>query len=142
MIFLFIGLPLLVAAVLPLIGKISKKFLPDLLANAVFLFLFILAITSGRQLISQGPVLKQLDWFGETLNVQVAVDGFGLFMLMAISLVTLCVGLFSIDYMDHYGSKANYYALLLMMMVGMNGLVLVTDLFGVYLFLEVAAIAS
>jgi multicomponent Na+:H+ antiporter subunit D len=142
LIFLFIGLPLLGAAVLPLIGKISKKFLPDLLANAVFLILFILAITSGRQMISQGPVLKQLNWLGETLNIQVAVDGFGLFMLMAISLVTLCVGLFSIDYMDHYGSKANYYALLLMMMVGMNGLVLVTDLFNIYLFLEVAAIAS
>ena len=63
-------------------------------------------------------------------------------MLMAIALVTLCVGLFSINYMEHYGAKANYYALLLMMMTGMNGLVLVTDLFGVYLFLEVAAIAS
>lgn len=142
MIFLFIGLPLLAAAVLPLVGKISKKFLPDLISNAVFLFLLIVAATSGRQMISHGPALKQLDWFGEPINIHVAVDGFSLFMLMAISLVTLCVGLFSINYMDHYGAKANYYALLLMMMVGMNGLVLVTDLFGVYLFLEVAAIAS
>ncbi len=142
MIFLFIGLPLLVAAVLPLIGKVSKKILPDLLTNAVFLFLFVLAVTSGRQMISQGPVLKQLNWLGEPINIQVAVDGFSLFMLMAIALVTLCVGLFSINYMDHYGSKANYYALLLMMMTGMNGLVLVTDFFSLYLFLEVAAIAS
>ena len=142
MIFLFIGAPLLVAALMPLIGKISKKFLPDLLSNAVFLFLLVLAATTGRQMISQGPVLKQLQWLGEPINIQVAVDGFSLFMLMAISLVTLCVGLFSINYMDHYGSKANYYALLLMMVAGMNGLVLVTDLFGIYLFLEVAAIAS
>jgi len=142
LIFLFIGAPLLVAALMPLIGKISKKFLPDLLSNAVFLFLLVLAATTGRQMISQGPVLKQLQWLGEPINIQVAVDGFSLFMLMAISLVTLCVGLFSINYMDHYGSKANYYALLLMMVAGMNGLVLVTDLFGIYLFLEVAAIAS
>ncbi len=96
---------------------------------------------AGRS-ISQGPVLKQLDWLGEALSIQVAVDGFSLFMLMAIALLTLAVGLFSINYMEHYGAKANYYALLLMMMAGMNGLVLVTDLFGVYLFLEVAAIAS
>jgi multicomponent Na+:H+ antiporter subunit D len=142
LIFLFIGLPLLVAALLPLIGKISRKFLPDLLSNAVFLFLLVLAVTSGRQMISQGPVLRRLNWFGEPVSIQVVVDGFSLFMLMVISLVTLCVGLFSINYMDHYGSKANYYALLLMMMTGMNGLVLVTDLFGIYLFLEVAAIAS
>jgi multicomponent Na+:H+ antiporter subunit D len=142
LIFLFIGLPLVVAAFMPLIGKISKKVLPDLLANAVFLFLLVLAVTSGRQLIGQGPVVQSLSWLGEPVAVQVAVDGFSLFMLMTIALVTLCVGLYSVSYMKHYGSKANYYALLLVMVTGMNGLVLVTDLFQVYLFLEVAAIAS
>ncbi len=142
MIFLFIGLPLVTAALLPLIGKISKRVLPDLLANAVFLLLLVLATTAGRQVISQGPTFKQLSWLGEPVGITVAVDGFSLFMLMAISLLTLCIGLFSINYMERYGSKASYYALLLMMVAGMNGLVLVTDLFNIYLFLEVAAIAS
>jgi len=142
LIFLYIGLPLLVAAILPLVGKISKKFLPDLLANGVFLTLFVLALTSGRRLIGSGPVLQQFRWMGEDTGIALAVDGFSLFMLMAIALVTLCVGLYSINYMEHYGSKSVYYALLLMMMTGMNGLVLAADLFQVYLFLEVAAIAS
>ena len=142
MIFLFIALPLVVAAFMPLIGKVSSKVLPDLLANTVFLFLLVLAVTSGRQLIGQGPVLQSLSWLGEPVAIQIAVDGFSLFMLMAVSLVTFCVGLYSINYMTHYGSKANFYALLLMMVAGMNGLVLVTDLFQVYLFLEVAAVAS
>src|SRR4030067_1401514 len=44
--------------------------------------------------------------------------------------------------MEHAGGKANYHALYLIMIAGMNGLILVNDLFGVYLFLEVAAIAS
>ncbi len=142
MIFLYIGLPLLVAALLPLVGKISKRFLPDLLANGVFLTLFVLAATSGRRLIAGGAVLQQFRWMGEDTGIALAVDGFSLFMLMAIALVTLCVGLYSISYMEHYGSKSVYYALLLMMMTGMNGLVLAADLFQVYLFLEVAAVAS
>jgi multicomponent Na+:H+ antiporter subunit D len=142
LIFLYIGLPLLVAALLPLVGKISKRFLPDLLANGVFLTLLVLAVTSGRRLIGAGPVLQQFRWMGEDTGIALAVDGFSLFMLMAIALVTLCVGLYSISYMEHYGSKSVYYALLLMMMTGMNGLVLAADLFQVYLFLEVAAIAS
>jgi multicomponent Na+:H+ antiporter subunit D len=141
-IFLYIGLPFLAAAVLPLVGKISKRVLPDLLANGVFLTLFVLAVTSGRRLIGAGPVLQQFRWMGEDVGITLAVDGFSLFMLMAIALVTLCVGLYSINYMEHYGSKSVYYALLLMMMTGMNGLVLASDLFQVYLFLEVAAIAS
>jgi multicomponent Na+:H+ antiporter subunit D len=141
-IFLYIGLPLLAAAVLPLVGKISKRVLPDVLANGVFLTLFVLAVTSGRRLIGAGPVLQQFRWMGEDVGISLAVDGFSLFMLMAIALVTLCVGLYSINYMERYGSKSVYYALLLMMMTGMNGLVLASDLFQVYLFLEVAAIAS
>ena len=44
--------------------------------------------------------------------------------------------------MEHYGAKANYYALFLVMVAGMNGLVLSADLFNVYIFLEVAAVAS
>ena len=142
MIFLYIALPLAVAAVLPLVGKVSKKFLPDLMANAVFFLLLVYAVTGGRQLIGEGPFLQKLNWLGESFNIQVAVDGFSQFMLMVIALICLAVGLFSINYMDHYGSKAVYYALLLVMAAGMNGLVLVTDLFQVYIFLEVAAVAS
>ncbi len=142
MIFLFIALPLIIAGLLPLIGKISKKVLPDILANGVFLALLVYAVLVGKSLISQGPILQQLIWLGEPVNIHMALDGFSLFMLVAISLVGLCVGLYSINYMDHYGDKATYYALLLIMLAGMNGLVLVTDLFQVYLFLEVAAVAS
>jgi multicomponent Na+:H+ antiporter subunit D len=142
LLFLYLGLPLLVAALLPLVGKVSKKALPDLLGNATLAFLFVYAATGARTIIAGGPVVQRLSWFGETVNLQVAVDGLGLFMLMAIQLVSLAVGLFSIDYMEHYGAKANYYALLLVMVAGMNGLVLSTDLFNVYIFLEVAAVAS
>jgi multicomponent Na+:H+ antiporter subunit D len=142
LIFLYIGLPLVVAAVLPLVGKVSKKVLPDVLANGVFLFLFAYAVTGARGLLAGGALRQTFAWFGEPLGIQIAVDSFSLFMLTVIALVSACVGLYSISYMEHYGAKANYYALLLMMVAGMNGLVLVTDLFQVYIFLEVAAIAS
>ncbi|MDD8025273.1 MAG: NADH-quinone oxidoreductase subunit M [Acidobacteriota bacterium] len=142
MIFLYIGLPLIVAAVLPLVGKVSKKVLPDVLANGVFLFLFAYAVTGARGLLAGGALHQTFAWFGEPLGIQIAVDGFSLFMLTVVALVSACVGLYSISYMEHYGAKANYYALLLMMVAGMNGLLLVTDLFQIYIFLEVAAVAS
>jgi len=142
LIILFVALPLVVAGILPLIGKLSRRVLPDLLANAALLFLLVFAVAAGRPLIAGGPVVQQLTWFGEAVNIQLALDGFSLFMLMVVSLVSLAVGVFSIDYMEHYGAKANYYALLLVMVAGMNGLVLSTDLFNLYVFLEVAAVAS
>lgn len=142
MIFLYIGLPLAVAAVLPLAGKASKKVLPDLLSNAVLAGLLVYAATGARALLAQGPIIQQVRWFGDAVNIRIALDGFSLFMLMAIQLVSLCVALYSINYMEHYGAKANYHALLLVMVAGMNGLVLSQDLFSVYIFLEVAAVAS
>jgi len=142
LIFLYIALPLAVAAVLPLVGKISKKALPDLLGNATLAFLLVYTATGAKALLAGGPLVQRLSWFGETVNLQVSVDGFGLFMLLAVQLVSLAVGLFSVNYMDHYGAKANYYALLLVMIAGMNGLILSADLFNVYIFLEVAAVAS
>lgn len=142
MIILFVALPLVVAAILPLVGRISRRVVPDLAANATLLFLLVYALAVGRPLVAGGPALQQLTWLGESVNLRLALDAFSLLMLVTISLVGLAAGLFSINYMEHYGAKGNYYALLLAMIAGMNGLVLATDLFGVYIFLEVAAIAS
>jgi len=142
MIFPFIAVPLILASFMPLVGRLSKRFFPDLLANLAFLFLLVYSVIIARQLAVEGPTISQLVFLKHDLNIRMALDGYSAFMLMTISLVTLCAGLFSINYMEHYGSKANYYALLLIMVAGMNGLVLVRDLFQIYLFLEVAAIAS
>ena len=142
MIFLFIALPLVVAGLLPLLGRLSKRVLPDALANAVLLFLLVESVLMGKQLAGSGPYVRTFSWLGEPVNLRLAVDGFSLFMLFTVSLVGLCAGIFSIDYMKHYGAKANYWALFLVMIAGMNGLVLSADLFNVYIFLEVAAVAS
>lgn len=142
MIILFVVLPLVVAGILPLVGKVSRRVAPDLLANGTLLFLLVYAAVAGRALIAGGPVLQQSPWLGEAVNIRLALDGFSLLMLVAVALVGLAAALFSVDYMEHYGAKANYYALYLVMIAGMNGLVLATDLFGVYIFLEVAAVAS
>ena len=142
MIFLFVALPLVVAGILPLVGKVSKKVLPDILANGVLAALLALAVVQGRSLISGGPDIETFTWLGEPLTLRLALDGFSLLMLVTVALVGFCITLYSINYMDHYGAKANFYALFLVMLAGMNGLVLVTDLFQVYIFLEVAAVAS
>ncbi|MGB9765236.1 MAG: complex I subunit 5 family protein [Candidatus Saccharicenans sp.] len=142
MVFSFIVIPLLVAAIMPLLGKISKKLIPDVLTNAALAFLLLNSILLIKPIFNKGSIIQNISWMGEKVNLQIALDSFNLFMLFTISLVSLAISLFSIDYLEHYGHKANFYALLLVMIAGMNGLVLVPDLFSIYLFLEVAAVAS
>lgn len=142
MLFLYIIVPLLLAGLLPLLGKLSKRLLPDLLASAAMLFLLVLTVIGARPLISGGGVIQQATWFQAPLNIRLLLDGFSLLMLFTIALVSFVVCIYSIGYMEHYGAKANYYALLLVMIAGMNGLVLSGDLFTIYVFLEMAAVAS
>jgi multicomponent Na+:H+ antiporter subunit D len=139
---LFIAVPLILASIMPLIGKISKRILPDALANLALLFLLVLSATSGKAMAANGPNIVRAAWMGEPVNITLVLDTFSSLMLFTVSLVGFCVALYSIQYMEHYGEKSIFYGLLLLMIAGMNGLVLSDDLFTMYLFLEVAAIAS
>ncbi|MDP2808157.1 MAG: proton-conducting transporter membrane subunit, partial [bacterium] len=76
------------------------------------------------------------------VKISLAMDGFSLLLLLIISLISLFACIYSVNYMEHYGAKGSYYALFMLMVAGMNGLVLTTDLFNMYVFLEVAAVAS
>lgn len=142
LLFLFIAIPLAVASVLPLLSKISKRVLPDLLGNLTLAFLLGYTVWIGKEVLHSGAIVQRLEWLGEPLAIALNLDGFSYLMLFTVSSVALCVTLFSIDYMKHYGEKAPYYALFLMMIAGMNGLLLSPDVFGIFLFLELSAIAS
>ncbi|MBC7350678.1 MAG: hypothetical protein H5U05_12080, partial [Candidatus Aminicenantes bacterium] len=54
MVFSFIVIPLLVAAFLPLIGKFSKKLLPDVLTNAALAYLLFNSILLVKPIFHQG----------------------------------------------------------------------------------------
>jgi hypothetical protein len=59
LIFLFVAIPLVVAGILPLVGRVSKKVLPDILANGVLAALLALAVVQGRRLISGGRISRR-----------------------------------------------------------------------------------
>ena len=54
----------------------------------------------------------------------------------------LAVSLYSVDYMRRFTARSHFYSLFLLMVTGMNGVILAGDLFNLYVFLEVAAVAS
>jgi len=90
---------------------------------------------------------------GETRNVSVNLgktvtgiamvcDGLSKLLLVIISLVAFTSVLFSMSYMKGYTKLHLYYSPLMLMIAGMNGVVLSGDLFNIYVFMEVAAVAS
>ena len=141
MLLLFILLPLAVAAVMPLLDRVSRR-LPDTLASLTVAALF--AMECGYvTLVAGGEVVYwSATKYGVPAGFSLMMDGLSLLFLVTISLVAFFCSIFSSTYMASYGKKSTFYALLLIMIAGMNGLVLTTDLFNLYVFLEVAAVAG
>ena len=132
----FIAVPLVVAFVLPIFSSKGKVF-AMFLAQLVTVSLLVLAIIS----IGQYRVYEVGNW-SIPLGINLVLDGLSSLLLLAIGVVSAAAMLFSVRYMDQYTAKAKYLSLFLLMVAGMNGVVLSGDIFNLFVFLEIASIAS
>ncbi|MHA1180087.1 MAG: complex I subunit 5 family protein [Alphaproteobacteria bacterium] len=139
---LFVALPLGAAFILPVLGKLKVRRLADTVAVLVagcLLALSVWIVLGG----ATGAV-----WIGGwqpgegPLGINLYADGLTRLMLLTMSLVGFVAVLYSVQYMDRFTGKGLYYSLFFLMVAGMNGVVMTGDLFNLYVFLEVAAIAS
>jgi multicomponent Na+:H+ antiporter subunit D len=70
------------------------------------------------------------------------LDGLTAFMLVTINMVAFVIAVYSTDYMERFTSKGMFYTLFLLMVTGMNGVIMAGDLFNLFVFLEIAGVAS
>jgi len=132
----FVAIPLVTAFLLPIFGKKGKS-AASLLANLATISLLVLAVAS----IGQSGVYEIGKW-SIPLGINLVLDGLSSLLLLAISVVSTAAMLFSIRYMEQYTAKAKYLSLFMLMVTGMNGVVLSGDIFNLFVFLEIASIAS
>jgi multicomponent Na+:H+ antiporter subunit D len=136
---LFIAIPLVVAFLLPVFSGLGRKakVVATVLANMTTISLLVLAVVC----IGQSGIYKVGKW-PIPLGINLVLDGLSSLMLLAIGVVSAAAMLFSIRYMEQYTARAKFFSLFLLMVAGMNGVVLSGDIFNVFVFLEIASIAS
>ena len=133
---LFVAIPLASAFFIPMVSRRWRNF-PDIFGNLTTFILFILSLT----LIGSSGLYFMGGW-RPPWGIALVLDGLSVLMLIIVNLVAFASTLFSISYMELYTSKLRYYSLFILMIAGMNGVILTGDLFNLYVFLEIAAIAS
>ena len=133
---IFVAIPLVMAFLLPVFGKKGKS-VATLLANLATVSLLALAVAS----IGQSGVYEIGKW-SIPLGINLVLDGLSSLLLLAISVVSTAAMLFSARYMEQYTAKSKYLSLFMLMVAGMNGVVLSGDIFNLFVFLEIASIAS
>jgi len=140
---LFVAIPLAGGFLMPVVGRLlgprrrACALIPILLAAGVLALAVRLVLLPD----AQTPPY----WMGAwdfPVGISLVADGLSKFIVLIVAVVSLAALLFSTDYMTRYTSPGLYYGLFLLMLAGMNGVVLAGDLFNVFVFLEVAGIAS
>lgn len=138
MLALFIAIPFAFGFIIPLLSQRQEnRIFTDWLANLATLILLLLSFMT----LGQSEVYMMGGW-AAPVGISLVLDGLSSFMLIIINLISFLATLYSINYMETYTGKYKYYSLFLIMVGGMNGVVLSGDLFNLFVFLEIASIAS
>ncbi len=134
----FVVLPLGAAFLVVLVPTRLRK-IADVLANLCALMLLIAA---GIVCVKGITGVYFVGGWEIPVGISMVLDGFSGLMLLTISVITFASTLYSVSYMEQFTWKTKFYCLFLLMVAGMNGVVLSGDFFNLFVFLEIASIAS
>ena len=137
----FVIIPLGVAFLISLFGKKIKN-LGDALANLGTLSLLIFSLYSILLVATHKILVYKVGGWIPPIGICMVLDGLSSFMLVTVNLVSFLVTLYSVNYMERYTDKYRFYTLFMLMLAGMNGIIITGDLFNLFVFLEIASIAS
>lgn len=143
MVSLFITIPLTIAFVISVTGKLYKR-LPEIFGGLSCLVLVVLSfvVLQRLQAANFSPIVYKVGNWGPPVGICMVVDGLSMLILIIVNIVALMSVIFSFSYMDKYTDNTKYYTLFMLMLSGMNGIVITGDLFNMFVFLEIATIAS
>ena len=132
----FVALPLAASLLAQLLARRREGVAEGLAILAMLALTAMSMLTVGRE------GLYQLGGWPTPIGIDLRLDGLATLLLLAVNGVGLAVSLYAVDYMRRYTARRHFYGLFLLMVTGMNGVILAGDLFNLYVFLEVAAVAS
>lgn len=140
---IFVILPLLAAFINAIVGKFSKIF-ADIFVNLINFILMILSFVALYNLsISEIKTFVYLvGGWKIPFGIVMVMDYYTVFMLITVNIVAFFVSLYSISYIERYTEKWGFYSLFELMLAGMNGVIISGDIFNIFVFLEIASIAS
>ena len=135
---LFTTIPVFSAILILLIGKFDKRNFPRIWSALTSLsLLFILAAIWGK-----GTIIHEMGGWKPPFGIVLVKDNLSQLMLLVVNVVAFLTVIYSCSYMRKYEDYLRFFTLFLFMLAGMNGVVLTGDLFNLYVFLEIASIAS
>jgi multicomponent Na+:H+ antiporter subunit D len=131
----------LAAAFVMLLARKRFKSSSDILAVAASLSLTVISFVIALSTASGKAVVNNVGNWPPKIGISLVADGLSSFMLVIANFITLVVSVYSIAYIKKYMDKWKYYSLLMLMAAGVNGVLATSDIFNLFIFMEIASIA-
>lgn len=132
-----VAAPLGGAILILIIGKFWKNFGSFWTLITTFGVLVV-----SIRLLGEAPMVYKIGGWYPPLGIALYMDSLTNLMLLVVNIVAFAAAFFSFAYMKQYTAEFKYYSLFLLMLAGMNGVVVTGDLFNLFVFFEIASIAS
>jgi len=133
--------PLAAGFFIPVLGKKIKP-LGGIVAVAAMAALFLLSVSAAYLIRIDKVLIYNVGRWPGPVGISMVVDGLSCFMLLIVNTVALLVSVYAVEYVKRYTDIWKFFSLFMLMVAGMNGVLVSGDLFNLYVFLEVAAIAA
>ncbi|GGO05590.1 Na+/H+ antiporter subunit A [Saccharibacillus kuerlensis] len=136
--------PFLLAAVLPLLGKMAPRLHKGWVAAVWSAILFMTLIGYSAEIQAGSPINESLAWIPSLgISFTLYLDGLSLLFALLITGMGTLVSIYSIGYMNAAENSLNrFYVCLLIFMGAMLGLVLSDNLLTLYGFWELTSVTS
>ncbi|MDD5230236.1 MAG: proton-conducting transporter membrane subunit [Candidatus Marinimicrobia bacterium] len=133
-------IPLLAAFLITLIsgGRDSWAIVFSILAVISLLALSVFSFLSTG---SQTFIYEMSGW-KIPLTICLVQDALSTFMLVIVNLIALTSLMFSVSYIRQYSAPWKYYALFMLLIAGMNGVIATGDIFNLFVFMEIALFSA
>ena len=138
---MFVILPLGGAFLISLFGKKIKAF-PDIFSNIITSLLLAMSVYSIFLVNSSGVQVYKVGMWVPPVGIAMVLDGLSSFMLFTVNLIAFFIMAYSVNYMEKYTAKWKFHTLFLLMLAGMEGVIITGDIFNLFVFLEIASVAS
>lgn len=139
---LAIAIPLLMSTLIPLIGKKHAAIRNTLAFLGPLGSVGVLALLINPVFVGGEKIVYILGGRIPPFGINLVVDGLSLLLAVLVSGLTLLAVIYSYKYMKKYTGLVQYYALVQLLLAGMNGIILTGDMFNLFVFLEIMAIAA
>jgi multicomponent Na+:H+ antiporter subunit D len=136
----FVVIPLLAAFLIILIAgeKDDWAIILSIIAVISLVVLSIFSFVTGHT----ETLVYSLGAWKLPIGIVLVQDALTSFMLILVGIISLTSLLFSISYIRHIAIDWKYYALFMLLVTGMNGIIITGDLFNMFVFLEISLFSA